>query len=136
MNPWIAHLENQDLQWIVENGRGLYFDPGVEVMFPKPSLILDGELNADGRVRGGGALLGLAEWYLDASERATWQVDTAVWALELPLTDFHRAHWSIALAVALSAEARLLLPENHDLADVEAATLKFRYVLNRLETSY
>ncbi len=136
MNPWIAHLENQDLQWIVDQARGLYLDPGVSVMFPRPCLILDGELNCQGRVRGSGALLGLAEWYLDASERALWQVDTAVWGLELPLREQHREDWAIALAVGLSAETRLLLPEAHDLADVEAATLKFRYVLSRLESSY
>ena len=136
MNPWIAHLEKQDLQWIVDQGRGLYLDPGVSVMFPKPCLILDGELNCQGRVRGGGAVLGLAEWYLDASELALWQVDTAVWGLELPLREHHREDWAIALAVGLSAETRLLLPEAQDLADVEAATLKFRYVLSRLESSY
>lgn len=135
MNPWFAHLENQDLQWIVSHGRGLYLDPGVSVEIRTPLLILDGQVSFAGRVRGRGAVLGLAEWYLETADTVAWSVDTPVWALELPLGERHRLDWATALSVALSAEARLLQPEARDLADVEAATLKFRYVLSRLETT-
>ena len=54
MNPWIAHLENQDLKWIVDSGRGVYFDPGIDILFPNPTLILDGELECRGHLRGSG----------------------------------------------------------------------------------
>ncbi len=135
MNPWFAHLENQDLQWIVSHGRGLYLDPGVSVEIRRPLLILDGQVSFAGRVRGRGAVLGLSEWFLETDETMAWSVDTPVWALELPLADRHRTDWAAALSVAMSAEARLLQPEVRDLADVEAAALKFRYVLSRLETT-
>lgn len=135
MNPWIAHLENQDLQWIVDHSRGLYLDSEIEIEFPKPCLILDGKLSCRDRVRGVGALLGISEWYLEVKTRVSWIVDTPVWALELPLSRRHRESWSIALAVAMSAEIRLIEPLARDLADVEAATWKFRYVLSRLETT-
>lgn len=135
MNPWFAHLENQDLQWIVSHGRGLYLDPGVSVQMPNPLLLLDGQVSFSGRVRGRGAVLGLSEWYLQSGQGVAWTVDTPVWALELPLGERHRIDWATALSVALSAEARLLQPDVRDLADVEAATLKFRYVLSRLETT-
>ena len=52
MNPWIAHLENQDLQWIIDNSQGAYIDPSVSICFRRPTLILDGELECRGRVRG------------------------------------------------------------------------------------
>ena len=84
MNPWIAHLENQDLKWIVDSGRGVYFDPGIDVLFPNPTLILDGELECRGHLRGSGALLGISEWYLEAEKSSLWQVTTPVWGLELP----------------------------------------------------
>ena len=58
-----------------------------------------------------------------------------LWGLELPLTQKHKAAWSIALAVAMSAEIRLSQPDAQGLADVEAAQLKFRYVVGQLETS-
>jgi hypothetical protein len=128
VNPWIAHLENQDLQWIVDHSRGLYLDSEIEIEFPKPCLILDGKLSCRDRVRGGGALLGISEWYLEVKTRVSWIV-------ELPLSRRHRESWSIALAVAMSAEIRLIEPLARDLADVEAATWKFRYVLSRLETT-
>jgi len=58
-----------------------------------------------------------------------------VWGLELPLTQKHRRTWSIALAIAMSAEVRLSQPDASGLADVEAAQLKFRYVVGQLETA-
>ena len=58
-----------------------------------------------------------------------------VWGLELPLTRKHKTTWSIALAVAMSAEIRLSQPDAQGLADVEAAQLKFRYVVGQLETT-
>jgi hypothetical protein len=135
VNPWIAHLENQDLKWIVDSGRGVYFDPGIDVLFPNPTLILDGELECRGHLRGSGALLGISEWYLEAEKSSFWQVTMPVWGLELPLTQKHKKAWSVALAVAMSAEIRLSQPDAQGLADVEAAQLKFRYVLSQLETT-
>ncbi|HAN79826.1 MAG: hypothetical protein CMD54_06625 [Gammaproteobacteria bacterium] len=135
MNPWIAHLENQDLKWIVDFGQGIYCDPGVSVLFPNPTLILYGELECRGHVRGSGALLGISEWYLEAERSSLWQVTMPVWGLELPLTQKHRRTWSIALAIAMSAEIRLSQPDASGLADVEAAQLKFRYVVGQLETT-
>ena len=135
MNPWIAHLENQDLKWIVDQGQGVYLDPGIEIHFPHPILILDGELECRGHVRRGGALLGLSEWYLEIDQGSFWHINTPVWGLELPLTAKHKAAWSVALAVAMSAEIRLAQPDAQGLADVEAARLKFRYVVSQLETT-
>ena len=135
MNPWIAHLENQDLKWIVDHGQGIYLDPEIEVFFPRPTLILDGQLECRHHVRGSGALLGISEWYLEAENSALWTVNTPVWALELPLTKRHKTKWSVAIAVALSAETRLAQPDAKGLADVEAARLKFRYVVSQLETT-
>ena len=76
MNPWIAHLENQDLKWIVDHGQGVYLDPGIDVHFPKPTLILDGQLECRSHVRGSGALLGISEWYLEVDRGALWGVKT------------------------------------------------------------
>jgi hypothetical protein len=135
MNPWIAHLENQDLKWIVDHGQGVYLDPGIDVRFSKPTLILDGQLECRSHVRGSGALLGISEWYLEVDHGAHWSVNTPVWALELPLTRQHKSTWSVALAVAMSAETRLAQPDARGLADVEAARLKFRYVVSQLETT-
>ena len=61
--------------------------------------------------------------------------DYAGLGLELPLTQKHKTAWSIALAVAMSAEIRLSQPDAQGLADVEAAQLKFRYVVGQLETT-
>lgn len=133
MNPWIAHLENRDLQWIIDNSQGAYFDLGVSISFRRPTLILDGELECRGHLRGGGALLGLSEWYLDVETAPEWIVTMPVWALDLPVTTKHEMRWATAFAVAMSAEMRLLQPEGRGIADVEAARLKFRYVLSRLE---
>ena len=135
MNPWIAHLENQDLKWIVDHGQGVYLDPGIDVYFPEPTLILDGQLECRGHVRASGALLGISEWYLEVERGALWSLITPVWALELPLTRQHRTAWSVAIAVAMSAEIRLAQPDARGLADVEAARLKFRYVVSQLETT-
>ena len=136
MNPWIAHLENQDLQWIIDHSQGVYFDPGVSIYFRKPTLILDGELECRGHLRGGGALLGISEWYLDADLAPEWTVTMPVWALELPVTTHHESRWATGFAVAMSAETRLLQPEGQGIADVEAARLKFRYILSRLESFF
>ena len=136
MNPWIAHLENQDLKWIVDHAEGIYFDPGVDVVFPKPVLILAGQLECRGHLRGSGALLGLSEWYLEVDQYAQWNVTTPVWGLELPLTRQHKSLWSVAIAVAMSAESRLAQPDARGLADVEAARLKFRYVVSQLKTTF
>ena len=136
MNPWIAHLENQDLKWIVDHAEGLYFDPGVDVFFPKPILVLDGQLECRGHIRGSGALLGLSEWYLEVDQYAQWKVTTPVWGLELPLTRQHKTLWSVAIAVAMSAESRLAQPDALGLADVEAARLKFRYVVSQLKPTF
>ena len=133
MNPWIAHLENQDLQWIIDNSQGAYFDPGISINFRKPTLILEGELEHRGHLRGSGALLGISEWYLEVDEAPEWIVTTPVWALELPVTSYHESKWSTAFSVAMSAEMRLSQPDGFGIADVEAARLKFQYVLRRLE---
>ncbi|NCX48493.1 MAG: hypothetical protein EBW81_03130, partial [Gammaproteobacteria bacterium] len=106
-----------------------------DVYFPKPTLILDGQLECRSHVRGSGALLGISEWYLEVDQGALWSVNTPVWALELPLTRAHKTTWSVAIAVAMSAETRLAQPDARGLADVEAARLKFRYVVSQLETT-
>ena len=98
-------------------------------------MILDGQLECRGHLRGIGALLGISEWFLEVNRGALWSVITPVWALELPLTRQHRTTWSVAIAVAMSAEIRLAQPDARGLADVEAARLKFRYVVSQLETT-
>ncbi len=134
MNPWMAHLENQDLDWMVEAGRGIYADPEAVLPLDQPMLVLAGTVRCGDRLRGPGALLGAAEWYLDADTPVNWTVEAPLWGLSLPLQMHHRADWAVALAVALSAETRVVADESEEaLADGEAAGLKFRYVLNRLD---
>ena len=70
-----------------------------------------------------------------SQKKFTLAGDYAGLGLELPLTQKHKAAWSIALAVAMSAEIRLSQPDAQGLADVEAAQLKFRYVVGQLEAS-
>ena len=120
---------------MVDHGQGVYLDPGIDVHFPKPTLILDGQLECRSHVRGSGALLGISEWYLEVDQGAQWGVKTPVWALELPLVRQHKSSWSVAIAVAMSAENRLAQPDARGLADVEAARLKFRYVVSQLGTT-
>lgn len=132
MNPWMAHLENQDLDWMIQQGRRLYADPGSVLVLDQPMLILEGTVALGDVHRGPGALLGVAEWFFGTALQTRWQVLDALWALVLPLNTHHREDWAVALAVALSAETRGSVAGNA-LADGEAAGLKFRYVLNRLD---
>ena len=53
---------------------------------------------------------------------------------QLPLTRQHRTAWSVAIAVALSAEIRLAQPDARGLA-CGSGRLKFRYVVSQLETT-
>ena len=54
-----------------------------------------------------GALLGISEWYLEA-KKFTLAGDYAGLGLELPLTQKHKAAWSIALAVAMLLKSGFL----------------------------
>ena len=132
MNPWLAHLDNVDLQWIVDAGLPQWYDAGVDVWLNAPFLVLHGRLHRDETWGHPGGLLGVEAWLMHWPTHAPWHVETPVAGLQLPLQESHRAHWAQALSVALAAEARQRARPEPVEDETEAVSLKFRYITSRL----
>lgn len=129
MNPWMAQIENQGLQWMCEHGRVAVFDAETDVCFPRPALVLEGTLARAGEMASPGALLGCAAWILARSDRRPWRCDGPVTVLELPFGEAQMPCFAVALCVAMCWQARMDPPDTIDARS--AAVLKFRYVLHR-----
>lgn len=132
MNPWLAHLDNVDLQWIVDSGRPQWYDAGVQIWMNAPFLILHGRLSREGLWGHPGGVLGLESWLMHWPSHSPWYVEVPVAGLQLPLQESHRTHWAQALSVAIAAEARQRGRCEPVDDETEAVSLKFRYITSRL----
>ena len=132
MNPWLAHLDNLDLQWIVDAGIPHWYDAGIDVWLNAQFFVLRGQLQREDQWAHPGALLGLESWMVRWPSHAAWTVSTSVMGLLLPLRDAHRVRWAQALSVALAAEGRQRNRMDPLADETEAVALKFRYITSRL----
>jgi len=135
MNPWLAHLDNLDLQWIADTGIRRRFDSGVDAWIDAPFFVLFGQLSRDACRAYPGSVLGLEGWLHHRPSLHPWVVQTPVEGLVLPLSAAHRARWAQAFSVALAAEGRQRLRSEPMTDETEAVALKFRFVVNRIQRS-
>tara|TARA_A100001015_G_scaffold312962_2_gene419146 strand:- start:444 stop:878 length:435 start_codon:yes stop_codon:yes gene_type:complete len=127
MTPFFAHLENADMDTLLENGKVFYYDPKTRIRLAGMSIILIGKIKNNHCIRGPGSVLGLDNLVLKEDDFQFWEVIEQSTILLIELPDRFLKEWSAPIAVSL-VEERVSKSDSEVGSNIDMAELRFKHL--------